>query len=163
MSVRIAAIPLLALTLGACTYDPGPDRYSRREIGAIQEVQYGVLDSYRYVELDTSTGVGTATGVAAGAALGSTVGNGAEGFLGAIAGALIGGALGKSADRSVGRHDAFEYTILLDNGHNIAILQADETPIPPGSPVVVQMGSRQSRVFIDNSRIAYQEPPAEPQ
>ncbi len=148
-----------ALFVAGCTHDISSDRRSPYSVGQVARVEQGVVESYRYVEVQTETGVGTATGVVAGAAIGSTAGDGVGGVLGAIAGALIGGAIGRDVDESVGRKKAYEYQILLDNGHRVSLVQADARPIPVGAPVTLHYGRDRSRIFLDETRIVYDDAP----
>lgn len=149
---KIAALIPLALITTACTQSMSPQRYDSHAVGEARRVERGVVDSYRWVEINSQSGVGTAVGVGVGAAAGSTIGNGgAENVIGAIGGALLGGLLGNSIDKSAGRKSGFEYMIRTESGSLISIVQQDRHPFAEGTPVMVVFSRDRSRVILDHS------------
>ena len=149
---RLALVVPLALMAGACTQNLSPHSYEANSVGEARKVERGVIESYRWVEIRSESGVGTAVGVGVGAAAGSTIGNsGAENIIGAIGGALFGGLIGNSIDKSAGKQSGFEYLIRTDSGSLISLVQADRHPFAEGTPVMVVFSRDRSRVVLDHS------------
>ena len=154
-SVRrsLLALPLV-LVLGACTYDTGSNVYRAGDVNQVQDIDRGVVESWRAVTVQTEKPVGKFVGAGVGAAAGADIGGrGAGGVIGAIVGGLVGGAVGNSVDEAAGRRQGFEYIVVLDNGSRVSIVDTSDEPIPAGAPVILQYGSR-TRIRLDNSRIA---------
>ena len=149
----LAALMLpLAMVTTACSQNMSPHSYDSRAVGEARRVERGVIDSYRWVEIQGDSSVGTAVGVGVGAAAGSTVGNsGAENVIGAIGGALLGGLIGNSIDKSASKKSGFEYLIRTESGSLISIVQQDRHPFAEGTPVVVVFSRDRSRVILDHS------------
>ena len=112
------AIPLaLLLPLGGCT-EP-PNSVSRSEANTVQSVYFGSITGLQGVNIQGQGRLGAITGAiiggTAGAAAGSSVGAAAGG---AAAGAAVGGAAGASE-----RRNGVEFTIRLDNGDVVSVVQ----------------------------------------
>ncbi len=151
---RLALVVPLALTASACTQDLSTGRYDPYAVGQVRQVERGVIDSYRWVEIRSErSGVGTAVGVGVGAAAGSSVGRGADGVIGAIGGALLGGLIGNSIDKNASKQNGFEYVIRTESGSLVTIVQADKQPLPEGAPVQIIFGRDRSRVILDTRAI----------
>ncbi|GHF29802.1 hypothetical protein GCM10017044_26350 [Kordiimonas sediminis] len=151
----LALVPALLL-VGACTSQSlSPGHYDSRSVGRVQSVERGVIESYRWVEIDGKRGVGSLAGAGIGAAAGSTVGDNAVGVIGAIGGALIGSAIGDSIDKKNAKTSGFEYLIRTEKGDLVTIVQADAVPLGNNAPVMIYYGDR-ARVVLDESRIVYE-------
>ena len=152
----------VALMLGACSANYSPNSYDSRAVGQVNRVERGTIESYRWVEIKKGdTGVGTLAGAGIGAAAGSTIGSGrgkgAEDVIGAIGGALIGGLIGSSIEKSASKRGGFEYLIRTESGALVSIVQADNTPLPEGAPVVIMFSGSRSRVVFDHNAPRYQD------
>lgn len=123
------------ITLSAClpTKQTGTS-YSRDEVRTVQNVQLGRVIDVTSVRIEgTNSGVGGAIGGAVGGIAGSTADDGAVGDIAAVlagtAGAIVGAKLEDAATRATGE----EYTIKLENGEVISVVQAVD---PKAEPIV---------------------------
>lgn len=148
--VILATALLGSLMLAGCATDLSPYRYDERQAGVASQVYRGVIADKRTVKVSGESGVGTLAGGAAGAIAGSNVGKGRGQMLGTLAGAIAGGVAGQKIDQNVNSQLGFEYTIDLDNGSSISIVQG-----PPelqiGQRVKVYRGPK-DRVVSDYQR-----------
>lgn len=120
----------------------------------IVESNPGVIVERRWVKYQTyegnNAGVGTALGIVSGGVVGSTLGKGKGHIAGAIGGAVLGGLLGNSIGRSSeNRQDCymFEYTIRLNNGSLLTILQSPNVNLAQGQRVLLER-SNDNRWFV---------------
>ncbi len=149
-SKLLLAMPL-ALVVGACSQNYSANSYGSHSVGEVRRVERGFIESYRWVEINSSDqGVGTLAGAGVGAAAGSTIGDGADGIIGAIGGALIGGLIGNSIEKSASKGSGFEYIIRTESGSLVTLVQADETPFAEGTPVNILFSGSRSRIVYDH-------------
>jgi len=148
------ALPL-ALFAGACAPNYASNSYDSRSVGEVRRIERGTIESYRWVEINGKTGVGTVAGAGIGAAIGSTVGSGrgkgAEDIVGAIGGALLGGLIGSSIEKNASKRSGYEYVIRTESGALVSIVQADTQPLPEGAPVLIHFSGTRSRVVFDHN------------
>jgi len=89
-------------------------------------------------------GVGTLMGAVTGGAVGSAFGKGSGHIAGMLGGALIGGMVGNSVGRSVPEYETsyvFEYTIRMQDGSLMTILQSPDVNLPLGQNVLLERSS----------------------
>jgi outer membrane lipoprotein SlyB len=138
---------VMAITLGGCASSMSSGAYTRSQARQVQEVQMGVVDSVRQVQLEgTKTPVGTIAGAAVGGIAGSNIGGGKGSTVGAIVGAVAGGLAGSAIEEGVTKKNGLEITVKLDNGRMIAVTQEADEDIRPGDRVRVLSGSGVTRV-----------------
>jgi outer membrane lipoprotein SlyB len=139
---------LLALILSGCAHQ-SQNRYSSAQVGQPSLVEYGTVVAARGVDIKhENTGVGAAVGAGGGALAGSAIGHGSLGGL--LGGALIGGVAGAATEQVAGNRQGIEYTIKVENGATISIVQniaKDDRPIVVGQRVMVQSGPGYQRVL----------------
>lgn len=149
-SLGTATAVLLAamiVTLGGCAGGTGGKDYSREQTRAAQEVQMGVVESVRAVNIEgTKTPIGAGAGAVVGGVAGSTVGSGRGSIVGATAGAVLGGLGGAAAEEAVTRDKGVEITVKLDSGRLIAVTQAADEVFQVGDRVRVLSGGGATRV-----------------
>ena len=138
------------LPLAACAH-PGQNRYGFQDVGKPTAVSFGTVITSRPVEITgQNTGTGAAVGLGAGAAAGSAFGSG-NGQLGAVlAGALIGAIAGGMTEQAMQDRTGIEYTVTLENGKTLTIVQnihEDGKPLRKGQRVMVQESGAYSRVL----------------
>jgi outer membrane lipoprotein SlyB len=151
---KYAALLPLAIMATACAQDLSSGRYAPHAVGHARQVELGVIDSYRWVEIrGDESGIGTVAGAGIGGAAGSTIGSGSTGVIGAIGGALVGGLIGNSVEKNANRQSGFEYIIRTQSGSLITIVQADKQPLPEGAPVQLIFGRDRTRVILDTRAI----------
>lgn len=122
----ILSVPVaLVLAVTACAPQPSASSVSRNEAGTVQPVYFGTITALRPVEIRPGqTRIGAITGAIIGGAAGSTIGSStAANVAGAAAGAAAGGAAG-SAAQGASRTNGIEFTIRLDNGDTVALVQS---------------------------------------
>jgi outer membrane lipoprotein SlyB len=140
----IAAMLGAGALLSGCVSSNDSGTYSRSQVGQVNQVDTGMIVSVRQVKIEgTRSGVGTGAGAIAGAAGGSQIGGGtASNVAGGVAGAVIGGLIGAAIEEGATRSTGFEYTIRLDDGRTITIVQGKDVVIAPGTRVQVLYGER---------------------
>lgn len=136
-------LAIAVLGLLACTPNVGPNNYTASQAQQISEVSVGVITSESQVEVQGSKDnwAGTLIGAATGAVLGSTIGQGAGTGLAMVGGAAAGGYAGNKAESALSKQTATRYVIKLTNGNSVAVVQADNPPIPVGTKVQVISGN----------------------
>ena len=146
----IATLTLVAASafiLSGCPAGLGGKDYSRDQARSVQEVQMGIVESVREVNLEgTKSNVGTAAGAVVGGVAGSTVGGGRGSIVGATVGAVLGGLGGAAAEEGVTRQRGLEITVKLDSGRMIAITQAADEEFRVGDRVRILSGGGTTRV-----------------
>jgi outer membrane lipoprotein SlyB len=141
-----AAVFSTALLFG-CAAGTGGKDYSREQTRAAQEVQMGVVESVREVNIEgTKTPVGAGAGAVVGGVAGSTVGSGRGSVVGAAVGAVLGGLGGAAAEEGITRQKGVEITVKLDSGRLLAITQAADEVFQVGDRVRVLSGGGATRV-----------------
>lgn len=147
---RIFAVALVAastMLLAGCPAGLGGKDYSRDQARTVQEVQMGVVESVRAVNIEgTKTPIGAGAGAVVGGVAGSTVGGGRGSVVGAAVGAVLGGLGGAAAEEAVTRQNGVEITVRLDSGRMIAITQAADEEFRGGDRVRVLSGGGTTRV-----------------
>jgi outer membrane lipoprotein SlyB len=122
-AATILTIPLaLLLPLGGCA--ESPNSVSSAEANTVQSVYFGTITALQGVDIRPGqTRIGAITGAIIGGAAGSTLGSStAANVAGAAAGATVGGAAG-SAVQGADRRNGIDFTIRLDNGDTVSVVQ----------------------------------------
>ena len=144
-SSALLVAALIALT--GCASGTGGKDYSRAQTRSVQEVQMGIVESVREVNIEgTKTPIGAGAGAVVGGVAGSTVGSGRGSVVGTAVGAVLGGLGGAAAEEVVTRKKGVEITVKLDSGRLIAITQAADELFKVGDRVRVLSGSGATRV-----------------
>ncbi len=129
-TLRGTAALALAAALAACTPPTGGDIVTASQAQSAQSVQFGTVTSARNVLVQGGEGtqlLGAVLGGVAGAALGHEVGGGTGQDVATAVGATAGVAAGQAAGRNAGSRNSIEWTVQLDNGQFIAVVQAEPT------------------------------------
>ncbi len=139
-------VAVSALLFGCATGTGGKD-YSREQTRTVQEVQMGVVEAVREVNIEGSnTPIGAGAGVVVGGVAGSTVGGGKGSVVGAAVGAVLGGLGGAAAEEAITRNQGVEITVKLDSGRLIAITQTADESFRVGDRVRILSGGGTTRV-----------------
>ncbi len=148
---RISALTIVAL-LAACS-TPTSSRYDSADVGRTIETTPGAVISSRPVEISgDSRNVGPLAGGAAGAAATGLAYGGRGSGWAALLGGLIGAGAGYLVESSARSHDGIEYIVRMNDGRTVTLVQnrqKEETPIADGTPVLVQVSGRYTRVIPD--------------
>ena len=146
-TVTVTLLAAALAMLGGCASGTGGKDYSRDQTRAVQEVQMGVVESVREVNIEgTKTPIGAGAGAVVGGVAGSTVGGGRGSIVGATVGAVLGGLGGAAAEEAVTRQKGVEITVKLDSGRMIAVTQAADEAFRVGDRVRVLSGGGATRV-----------------
>jgi outer membrane lipoprotein SlyB len=146
-SFAVTLIVASTLLLAGCPAGLGGKDYSRDQARTAQEVQMGVVESVRQVNIEgTKSPVGAAAGAVVGGAAGSTVGGGTGRVITTTVGALLGGLGGAAAEEAVTKQTGLEITVRLDSGRMIAVTQAADEQFNVGERVRVLSGGGTTRV-----------------
>lgn len=133
--------------LGGCASSMSGSAYTRDQARQAQEVEMGVVESVRQVQIEgTKTPIGAAAGAAVGGIAGSNIGGGKGQAVGAILGAVGGGLAGAAVEEGVTRKPGLEITVRLDSGRLIAVTQEADENFAPGERVRVLTGGGVTRV-----------------
>jgi outer membrane lipoprotein SlyB len=147
---RVFAVVFVAaasLLLAGCPAGLGGKDYSRDQARTAQEVQMGVVESVRQVNIEgTKSPVGAAAGAVVGGAAGSTMGGGTGRVITTTVGALLGGVGGAAAEEAVTRQAGLEITVRLESGRMIAVTQAADEQFNVGERVRVLSDGYTTRV-----------------
>lgn len=112
------------LALNGCGTRQSGRVYTQGQAQRSLSVYYGTIIELHEVTIEGSnSGVGTAIGGIAGGVAGSTIGHGRGSTLAAVAGALAGAVAGSAIEKQSGTKPALEFTIELDNGRLMAVVQ----------------------------------------
>lgn len=145
--LALSAATLAALVLTGCPASMSGGAYTRDQARHPQEVQMGVVESVREVQIEgTKTPIGPAAGAVVGGVAGSNIGGGKGSTIGAVLGAVAGGVAGAAVEEGVTRTKGLEITVKLDNGRMLAITQAADEQFRPGERVRVLTGGGVTRV-----------------
>ncbi len=134
--------------LGGCLKELTGSNYDRYEARTMQTIQFGEIVEIEMVKLDgTESGVGSLAGAATGGIAASNIGGGRGQGLAMIAGAVAGGVLGNYAERKSTETNALNFTVRLDNGSFISVVQQPEgNSLLVGDRVKVMTQGRTSRI-----------------
>jgi len=115
-----------ALLLCGCVQSRSGQVYSQGQAQRSMHVYYGTIIELREVTIEgTNSGAGAVLGGIAGGVLGSTIGSGRGRTLATVGGALAGAAGGAAIEKGSGTRSAIEFTVELDDGRIMAIVQED--------------------------------------
>jgi outer membrane lipoprotein SlyB len=143
----IALIAASTLLLAGCPAGLGGKDYSRDQARIAQEVQMGLVEGVREVNIEgTKTPVGAGAGAVVGGVAGSTIGGGRGSIITTTVGALLGGVGGAVVEEAVTRQTGLEITVKLDSGRMIAVTQAADEEFRVGDRVRVLSGGGTTRV-----------------
>lgn len=147
---QILISSLLATTL-LVTTGCAPKGYDTAQVGQNMQVEPGIVQSVKQVQLNNQ-GVGNTlggiVGAVAGGAAGNQVGGGTGQAVAAVVGSVVGGVLGGMAGDSMDTNYGQEVIVKLNNGKTVATvlrINGATSPLAPGQAV---------NVFFSGSSIA---------
>jgi outer membrane lipoprotein SlyB len=138
------------VVLSGCASSLSGSAYERRQGRTVQDVQMGVVEHVRVVQIEgTKSGIGSGAGAVIGGTAGGNAGGGRGSVgrvVGGVAGAVVGGVAGALTEEGVTRQKGLEITVKLDSGRTIAIVQAADEDFVVGDRIRVLSGSGVTRV-----------------
>ncbi len=152
MVKRLAVFIGIACILAAAGCQrPGQNVYSYSEVGKASLVNFGTLLAAREVAVQgQNTGAGALAGAAAGGIAGNQIGRGGGNAAATLVGVVIGGIVGALAEQAAANRKALEYTVTLETGATITVVQdhdEGERVLEPGERVMVQVTGGTQRVL----------------
>lgn len=146
-NLALASVLATTTLLAGCPASTSGGAYTRGQTRQPQEVQLGVVESVREVQIEgTKTPIGAGAGAVVGGVAGSTMGRGKGSAIGAVVGAVAGGLAGSAIEEGVTRNKGLEITVKLDNGRLLAITQDADEVFRPGERIRVLTGGGVTRV-----------------
>lgn len=146
-TLALSSVLATTVLLAGCPASTSGGAYTRDQARQVQEVQLGVVESVREVQIEgTKTPIGPAAGAVVGGVAGSTMGRGKGSTIGAVVGAVAGGLVGAAAEEGITRKKGLEITVKLDNGRLLAITQDADENFRPGERIRVLTGGGVTRV-----------------
>jgi outer membrane lipoprotein SlyB len=147
----ISAIAVAALLAGCAA--PTSQRYDSGDVGRPIETTQGAVVSSRVVEISGDTrNVGPIAGGATGAAATGLAYGGRGSGWAAILGGLVGAGAGYLIESRARSREGIEYIVRMNDGRTVTLVQnrqKEEQPIADGTPVLVQISGRYTRVIPD--------------
>jgi outer membrane lipoprotein SlyB len=146
----VAGLAVASLLLAGCAH-PSSTTYETGDVGRTIETAQGSIVSSRVVKIAGDT---NAAGPLAGGALGAA--GSALAFQGsglvAVIGGVLGAGIGYLAQKQLNNREGIEYVLEMEDGRTVTLVQnraSDETPLPDGTPVLVQVSGQYTRVMAD--------------
>ncbi len=132
----LSVLLIAGLVLSGCTPSQQTGTsYSRDEARKVQVVKLGTVVDATPVSIEgTKTGAGGVVGGVVGGLAGSTVGQGTGSDIAAVIVGAAGAVLGAKTESALTKANGMEYTIRLDDGEVLSVVQAFD---PKADPIVV--------------------------
>ena len=129
------AIAVGGLSVGCATNQAQPREVDVAE-NTMRDVSYGNVIGVEQIELDDPSGYeGALIGATLGGLAGVAIGDNTKGRIaGGTIGAIIGGVAGNKVQEEI-REDGYEYTVPLDSGRTVAVVELDDRPLARGQRV----------------------------
>ena len=123
---QLLILALLTVTVAACVpASQTGTSYSRAEARRVQHVEIGTVLAVAPVVIEgTKSGAGGAVGGVVGGIAGGSTGSGAAGEIAAVLAGVAGAIVGAKAEEAVTRANGREYTVRLDDGEVLSVVQA---------------------------------------
>ena len=134
----ILAVMLAALAAAGCASPSSGRVYSRQEARVAWDVQYG-----RVVAVDDAviegrrSALGRVGGGLIGYQAGRAVGSGSGQHIACAVGAVAGAVAGQAVEEKATREEAWQFTVKLDGGRTVSIVQARDQSFAVGERVRV--------------------------
>lgn len=124
---QIPAILLSASVLvvaAGCVQTAGRTVYTQAQANQAMRVELGTVVGVRSAVIEgEANAIGMWGGGAIGAAAASGVGTGTAGAVATAAGGVAGAIVGEQVQKGVNKEEAYEITVVLDNGQTLVIVQ----------------------------------------
>jgi outer membrane lipoprotein SlyB len=150
MNLKLVGLATLAgIVLTGCTLPSSGRVVSRRQVGQLQRIEWGTVQTVNDVVVEGERGqIGLYGGGLTGAAAGGGIGHGVGRDLARAGGAVVGAVAGQAVEEAVTRKSAKEMVIKLENGSIVLITQVSAPAVAVGDRVGVASGPGGSRVML---------------
>lgn len=149
MKIKLIFTSMLMVLLSILTgcSSTGPS-YSANSVGQVSQVEQGEVMNIQQVTIKGSDNVGARVGGLAGGLGGALAGSGnmLTSIAGSIGGSIVGGLAGGATEKAVTSSKAYQFTIKLDDGSSIAVLQEDDNGIKAGEKVTIYISGNNTRI-----------------
>ena len=123
-----AAFAAAMMFTAGCATDYSGSAYDPEFVRLPHSISHGTITRMDYAKIEGEAGVvGGAAGGILGAATGSAIGGGSGNTIATALGLVGGAAIGAATQKKATTQNAIEFTVLLDNGQELSIVQ---TPGP---------------------------------
>jgi outer membrane lipoprotein SlyB len=135
----ILAVLVVALAVSGCSLPSRGDVYSRQEARQAWDVHYGEVADVDAVTIEGQrTQLGRVGGGYVGYEVGRSIGGyGTSGRIGGAVGAVAGAVAGEAVEEGMTRQEGLQITVRLDDGRDVAVVQAADQPFSVGERVKV--------------------------
>ncbi|APD49791.1 hypothetical protein [Francisella hispaniensis] len=122
--------------------------YSANSVGQVSQVEQGQIIDIQQVNIKGSDNIGARVGGLAGGLGGALAGSGNifTSIAGSIGGAIVGGIAGGATEDVITSSKGYQFTLKLDSGRTIAILQEDKHGLNIGDQVTIYMSGNNTRI-----------------
>lgn len=137
VSVYVLGLCFSLSLLTGCARDISSDSYEEASVGSVASTYPCTVVSVRKVKVSgheklSDNTAGILGGALAGGVLGNMVGGGRGRTLATAAGALAGATAGSYAQKKLEEQVGYEYTVKLESGKMMTIVQGPRHPLAPG-------------------------------
>jgi outer membrane lipoprotein SlyB len=149
-NIYYLSILILSVLLVGCSSNPS---YSADSIGQVSQVKQGKIIDIQEVNIKGSSNIGAQIGGLGGAFGGAFAGAGAgmlTSIAGSIGGAIVGGIAGGATEDVITSSKAYQFTIKLNDGETIAVLQQDNKDLKVGDKVKIFASGNNTRIVLDD-------------
>ncbi|MFV9925002.1 hypothetical protein A2G94_02860 [Francisella endosymbiont of Ornithodoros moubata] len=145
---KFALICLLSLCFLLTNCSSSTPNYSANSIGQVSQVEHGQIIDIQQVNIKGSDNIGARVGGLVGGLGGALAGSGNvfTSIVASIGGAIVGGIAGGVTEDTITSSKGYQFTIKLDSGRTIAILQEDKHDLNIGDQVTIYMSGNNTRI-----------------
>lgn len=139
------------MSISGCGRNIGSNNYSSASVGEAMTTYAGVVTNMRRVQIQegdklTDNVAGGVVGGLIGGVGGHMIGGGRGNTAATVGGALLGAGAGALAQRALSEQEGLEYTVKLDSGSMMTVVQGTDSPLAVGQRALVQVSKNRSRV-----------------
>ena len=145
---KFAWICLLSLCFLLTNCSSSAPSYSANSVGQVSQVEQGQIIDIQQINIKGSDNIGARVGGLAGGLGGALAGSGNifTSIAASIGGAIVGGIAGGVTEDAITSSKGYQFTIKLDSGRTIAILQEDKHYLNIGDQVTIYMSGNNTRI-----------------
>lgn len=150
-AVSLCVAAALVVGMSGCSRNIGSNNYSSASVGEAMTTYAGVVVNVRKVQIQegdklTDNVAGGVVGGLIGGVGGHMIGGGRGNTAATVGGALLGAGAGALAQRALSEQEGMEYTVKLDTGSMMTVVQGTDSPLAVGQRALVQVSKNRSRV-----------------
>ncbi|ALB02080.1 membrane protein [Francisella persica ATCC VR-331] len=122
--------------------------YSANSVGQVSQVEHGQIIDIQQINIKGFDNIGVRIGGLAGGIGGALAGSGNvfTSVAASIGGAIVGGIAGGVTEDAITSSKGYQFTIKLDSGRTIAVLQEDKHDLNIGDQATIYMSGNNTRI-----------------